>query len=212
MSTVQKNKTLFYSVLALVIIHLAGVIGIKSSWSALFLSLTPVNLMVCTALFFINHKTKNTSFYVFAIVVFLCGFFVEVAGVATGKVFGVYTYGATLGLKLFAVPLVMGLNWLMLIYCAGCICHKLKTNIVFKSITGAAMLTALDILIEPSAMRYDFWNWAQSIIPVQNFVAWFVISFVLLLFFFKMDIEKNNALARPFYLVQLIFFALLTAI
>ena len=127
-------------------------------------------------------------------------------GVRTGIIFGNYHYGNTLGIKLLDVPVIIGINWMILIYCVGCIFHKIPGPIAVKSLMGAALLTGLDLMMEPIAMKYDFWKWNNSPIPAQNYVAWFVVSFLLLLIFHSLKFNKENKLAPSFYIIQLAFF------
>jgi putative membrane protein len=147
------NRHLFISTLILVIVHLTGLIGINSAAGETFLQLTPVNLLLCFLLLLINHRGFNTSFIVFIIITCVCGFLVEVAGVHTGMIFGKYEYGNTLGTKLFDVPLIIGINWFLLIYSAGTICEKLPYNKYIKSLIGAVLLVMLDVILEPVAVR-----------------------------------------------------------
>lgn len=189
--------------------HLCGLIGMISPYKEWFLLLTPFNLILSTLILYYHHSDFNKQFLLFSVLIFLAGFFLEVVGVKTGSVFGEYYYGSTLGFKLFDVPLVMGLNWLMLIYSAGIIFNKLKISFVFKALLGAAALVGLDILIEPMAIHYDFWIWAAPTIPIQNFVAWFIAAFVFLCLFYKLQFIKTNKLALTLCLVQFSFFALL---
>ncbi len=209
MQTKQKDKTLFVSTVILIIFHLVGIIGIHSSYKELFLQLTPFNLLLSCTLLFINQKQFNRSFFIVCFIIYVSGFLVELIGVKSGVIFGNYQYGDTLGLKLFDIPLIIGINWLILIYSAGCISNRLNSNIFVKSIKGAAMLVALDLLIEPVAIKYNFWQWSNSAIPTQNYVAWFVIGFCFLLIFNKFDFNKNNKLAQTLYIIELVFFALL---
>jgi putative membrane protein len=206
----QKNKTLFVSSIVLVIIHVVGLIGIHSSYNSFFLSFTSVNLLVSFFLLLINMKNFTSSSIVFFAVTCLIGFGVEVFGVASGQLFGTYTYGPTLGPQIYDVPVIIGLNWFLLIYTVGCISNPIKINIFFKSMLGAGMLVVLDFFIEPIAIKYNFWRWTDGKVPLQNYIAWFIISFVLLLFFNKVLLNRNNPLARLFYLIELIFFILLS--
>ncbi len=208
----QKDKRLFVSAIILMVVHLAGIIGIHSSYKELFLSCTPVTLMLCLILLLWNHKDFGKPFLLFSLLTFLSGFFIEVAGVKTKMIFGDYAYGDTLGIKLLDVPLIIGVNWLLLVYCIGVISNKLPASTMVKSLFGAALLTATDLFIEVVAVKYDFWEFACSIPPPQNFMAWFVISFVLLLLFYSLNFNKENKLASILFAVQLIFFMILAFI
>src|SRR6218665_3631044 len=119
MSDTVNGKRLFISTLILVIVHLAGIIGINSPYRDFFLVLSPLNLLLSAMLLLWNHKHFNAATIIFLAITATAGFLVEVAGVHTHIIFGSYDYGKTLGLKLFDVPLIIGINWLMLVYCAG---------------------------------------------------------------------------------------------
>lgn len=206
MTNRQKDKTLFVSTIILVVIHLMGIMGIRSAYKDLFLLLTPFNLLISAFLLYLNHPSDNKQFYVFCSTVFSAGFLIEVLGVNTGLIFGNYSYGKTLGIKLFDVPLIIGINWLILVYSVGIISDKLNSSAILKSIVGASMLVTLDFFIEKVAVKYDFWNWNLVSVPLQNYIAWFIVSFLLLLIFNKSNFLKDNKIALPLFMIQLVFF------
>lgn len=205
----QKNKRSFICAGILLIVHLAGIIGLQTAYRELFLALTPINLLLSAALLLFNHQQFNKHFIVFAITVFLCGYFIEVVGVRTHVIFGPYWYKDTLGWKLLNVPVVIGVNWLILVYSAGVISNKWNANIFLKSGLGALLLVILDVLIEQNAHKYGFWSWLDGDIPLQNYIAWFIISFIFLLLFHSLHFRKENKLAPVLYIVQLLFFGVL---
>ena len=209
MSFVLKDKKLFISTIILIVFHVVGIIGLKSSYYSSFIQISSFTLLVSFILLLINHKQYNNSFYLFLIVSYIINYSVELFGVKTGILFGNYSYGNSLGIKLFDVPLIIGINWFILVYSVGCICHTINVHFIFKSIIGALMLVLLDILIEPVAIQLDFWTWEQNVIPIRNYVGWFITAFVLLILFNKFEFNKNNPLAKALYIIQLVFFALL---
>lgn len=203
----RNNKRLSLSILLLIIIHLAGIIGLHSSYRNLFLTATPFNLILTAFLLVYNHKDLNRSFFIFLFLSFIIGYFVEVIGVSTGMIFGHYYYEETLGFKILNVPVIIGINWFILTFCAGVICDKIKSNIYIKSCIAGVMLVIMDFVIERIAPEYNFWYWDHGIIPVQNYIAWFVVSFLLLLLFYKLNFSKVNKLAAAVFIIQIIFFA-----
>ncbi|MFD2999901.1 carotenoid biosynthesis protein [Pontibacter toksunensis] len=207
--TVKKYRkyALSAAVAVLVIFHGVGLWGLLFSGEPeYFQQLTPMNLLLTNALLFSFHRHWNAAFVIFAVVVFCVGFLSEVLGVHTGLLFGNYTYGATLGLKLWEVPLLIGLNWLMLVYTTGLISNTLKLHWLVKALIGTMLMVLLDYFIEPVAMEYDFWSWQGGSIPVSNYVGWFGVAFLLQLYFQKASFFKGNRLAPYVYLVQLVFF------
>lgn len=202
------RKLWFWAALAiLVIFHGVGFWGLLfSGRPGYFQELTPFNLLLTNLLLFSLHRGWNMTFIVFAIVVMLAGFFAEVVGVHTGLLFGNYSYGAALGIKLWDVPLLIGLNWLMLVYSTGTIVSNLKVNTWLKATVGAGLMVLLDFFMEPVAMQFDFWTWEGGHIPLSNFIGWFGLSLLLQLYFQLADVNKQNLLAPYVYVLQLLFF------
>nr|WP_262905434.1 carotenoid biosynthesis protein [Hymenobacter nitidus] len=155
---------------------------------------------------FAFQRDRSAAFWGFCITTAAVGFFVEVVGIQTGKIFGQYTYGATLGLKWLGVPLMIGLNWLMLTYMTGVLARYLPISDFLRAVVAALLLVGMDICLEPVAVRYDFWTWAFDVIPLQNFKGWFVVALILQVYFNRTDFEKRNPLVPFVYLLQLLFF------
>lgn len=190
--------------------YLAGIIGLKFPLTAsLFQDLTPFNLMLSALILFSFHRHWNKAFLVFWLICFLSGFFIEVIGVASGLVFGQYSYGATLGYQLWGVPLIIGLNWLMLIYATGIIGEKLSWPLPLKAVFASSLMLLLDIFIEPVAIAFNFWQWQDGHIPMQNYAAWFFISYCLHILFYLLPFRRHNPAAKILYLLQLVFFIIL---
>lgn len=193
----------------LIIVYAVGIVGLQTSSSDWFLAATPITLMLSLAALLWNHQEWNFSFGIVILACLLVGYFVEVAGVATGVIFGDYWYGATLGPRVLGVPLTIAVNWLLLVYCTGSIVAPTRWPGFVKAGISAALMTGLDVLIEPVAINFDFWQWKDGVIPWQNYLAWFVISYVLLLLFHYLKFNKQNRLGFGIFIIQVIFFGTL---
>ncbi len=190
----------------LAIVYLVGILGFILA-PEIFEHLTPVNLITAALVVFMFHKNWSGKFIAFAITAALCGFWVEWAGVNTGVIFGEYAYGGGLGWKLFEIPPLIGLNWLLLLYCCGTIADFVKVPWWAQAAIGAGLMILLDYFIEPFAIQYDLWDWAGGTIPLQNFVSWYIVSLLLLLPFHYFRLAERNRVAVALYILQLIFFA-----
>lgn len=191
------------------LMYLAGIIGLNTPLlSPYFRLLTPYNLLASLALLLVFHTDWRRSFVYYCLLAFSVGFLVEVAGVHTGLVFGAYAYGPTLGFKVAEVPLVIGTNWLMLTYLCGNLADRLPGGILLKVLVAAALMTLLDVLIEPVAIRLDFWQWQEATIPLQNYVAWYAVSAALFFVFFSLPFKKTNTVAPLLLALQFLFFGL----
>lgn len=194
----------------LVIFYSVGLAGlIIPQTREFFKILVPFNLLLNIFLLVIYHGRFKYDFVWKALVIYSAGFVVELAGVNTGLIFGSYAYGPTLGPKIFHTPLMIGINWLMLVYAAHVIVSKYVEKSYFRALLGAAMMVVYDIALEPAAIDLDMWNWGGAV-PLQNYIAWFFISFLLILFADRTRmVNSQNKIAAPLFFVQLVFFILL---
>ncbi len=198
--------------ISIIIIHFFGAIGLSYPPLRPYFQLaTPLNLLITSVILFSFHRQWNLQFYIFAVGCFILGFLVEVAGVKTGVIFGEYSYGSTLGFKIWDVPILIGLNWLILIYCTGVWAHHLVNNVLLRSSLGSLMMVVLDFFIEPVAISLDFWAWDGGEIPTHNFLGWLITAFLLQTFFHLSNFQKQNALSKKVIYVQAFFFILLQA-
>lgn len=199
------------SIIFIIIFHIVGLLGfIFSEYQAFFLSFVPFHLLLMAAILIANQKEFNKPFLLGMLIVMIGGFMAEVVGVATGAIFGNYTYGQTLGYKVAAVPLIIGVNWFVLVFSIGAVLKKyFKHQHILKSLVGALILVLIDVLLEPVAVKYDYWSWAESFVPLQNYVAWFIVSFILMRIYFELEFRKTNKVAATLLLCQIMFFTIL---
>ena len=163
------------------VLYAAGLIGMHiPATPNLFFSLVPLNLWFTAFICIFYHPRPSLSTYFVLLFIAIAAWLVEVQGVRTGLIFGSYSYGNTLGLKLADVPITIGLNWIILLMSTNAVVEEWNAGgKIGKAALGAGLMTALDLLIEPVAVHYDFWHWSNLQVPVHNFVAWWIISFFL---------------------------------
>jgi uncharacterized membrane protein len=191
--------------------HLIGFIGLNfTPYTELFAQLTPINLLVTSAVILLFHKQFNFHFILFFLVSFTVGFMVEVMGVHTGQIFGEYEYSSVLGPALFNVPLMIGVNWFLLLYCIGALLHNFSFSNRSKAIMGAALMVVIDFVIEPFAIEFNLWQWTggKGGVPLQNYIAWFAISFALFTAYYRFQFDRHNKVAALIYPIMFFFFFL----
>ncbi len=142
-------------------------------------------------------------------IIFIFSFLVEAIGVKTGLIFGEYIYGNGLGLKLFETPLMIGLNWLMLIYCTQIIAERISEDQTIRLFFAPFLMVIYDLVLEQAAPLLGMWSWAGGKIPVQNYVAWYLLAFLFHLLLQKTKTEFSNKLAIPVFVIQFLFFVVL---
>lgn len=189
-----------------VVWYLVGIAGFMiRPLAPLFQKLTPFGIVLAAALLFYFHEPKNRKSGLIFSGIAVAGFIVEVIGVNTQLIFGFYSYGNSLGPKIWNTPLAIGINWLILIYCISAWAKPIRDTWYFP-LVGATMMVTFDWLMEPVAIATDMWGWACNSIPLKNYTDWFLVSGVLFLIIRILKIEIRNPIANLLFLMQLIFF------
>ena len=199
------------AVAAIIVFHLVGLFGfLIPAAQPYFMKLVPFHLLLMFAIIVFTYNGDVKRLLLFISGVFLCGFLVEVLGVKTGKIFGSYYYGTTLGFKVATVPLLMGVNWVILIYSMGQMIKSFKIrNGIIASLLGGLLLITFDYFLEPVAMKFDYWHWDWHEIPLQNYIAWFIVSVILLKFYYALGLKQQKYIGTTMFLCQFIFFVVL---
>ncbi len=208
LETLQRYK-LVVSLFIIVVLHTVGIFGLSSSHAEMFQQLTPINLIITLGLLIWNHENKTKSWYLYAGAIYLSGFFVEVLGVATGVVFGEYSYGEALGPQWKGTPFLIGVNWLILVIATAAIVEQFLSVKVIKALVAATLMVLLDSFIEPLAGDLNFWYWPQNKIPVQNYMAWWVIALIMHLAYQYIPVSRNNKSGLWVYVIFALFFIVL---
>ena len=205
------NKRELIVALILGVFFLVGFIGhslpATLPW---MLGMTPFTLLACGLIaFFPVFLERKWNVLLWALLVFVITFALEALGTATGKIFGPYTYGQTLGPKLLAVPVVIAFNWLLVILGALSLAHLIFRNRLLVAAATALLAAGFDYLLEPTAIRLDYWTWQAAGIPLQNYLAWFFIALASALCFVYLKLSVKTRLPMVYFLTQLVWFAAL---
>jgi putative membrane protein len=201
-----KNKT-HISIAVLIIFHLVGIGGILLGDPDSFLRLTPLNLLITFSAILYAHVDWK-SWWIIPIT-WASGFAVEVIGVNTGFPFGAYVYEHVLGWQWINTPLIIGINWFILLYGSIAIARRLGLGNITTALVAGALMVFLDYFIEPVAIRFDFWEWTDGHPPLENYIAWFVIASLLAYLWQRVRWQLNTRVGIAVYATQLVFFGIL---
>lgn len=202
----MKSREIILTVI-LVIFYTVGIIGTHiPNYKDSFFNLSYFNLVLSFIILIIARNDKRSGFWQFIGFAFFIGMFVEWVGVHTGLLFGDYSYGKNLGYKIFDVPLVIGINWAMLTVITSSIICKIPTKSYIKISLGALAMTLFDLLMEPVAIRSDFWIWKDNVIPLYNYVCWFIISIILQTVYFRFNLVEANKVHNLLFICMTLFF------
>jgi len=196
-------------IILLFILHLVGGVALSmDSVKSIFLALSPFNLALTFGLLIWGNDDFSFNFFKVISVLFLIGFFVEVLGVYSGLLFGEYHYGKTLGFQFLEVPLIIGVNWVLLIVSSFAVSSYFVSNSIFKVLLSSIIMVLLDLMIEPVAIRLDFWHWQAEVIPLQNYLMWFLVALLMNWILTFNRFKFNVKLGFGLLISQVLFFTL----
>jgi putative membrane protein len=202
-------------IFVIILFHAVGLAGFTiDTLQPFFLQIVPFHLLLMLVIVCISHNRFNARFILFMLIIAVAGYGVEWLGVHKNWLFGNYTYGQTLGLKWNDIPLIVAVNWLLLVYATGVFLQYLPIRSVIARITiGAFVMMMLDVIIEPVAVQYDYWHWhsdtAWLTAPVGNYVTWFLVSAAMLGIFEAFKFKNQSSVGIILLATQFVFFFIL---
>lgn len=173
-------------------------------------------LIIAIGIFSVLEVYKNVNidqilrFISIILFIILISWVVELIGVKTGLIFGNYKYGSILQPQILGTPIPIGFAWISTLLGSYAI-----TQIILKKINSkfviliftAFLMTLFDFMMEPAAIKLGYWYWESGTVPIQNYLAWFVIGFFFALLFSTQKINLlNTKILKHVYLSQVIYF------
>lgn len=202
------NKPTF--LIYVIIIYIVGLFGLSLTISQdLFIKIIPFNILLANFVLFLSIEDKSKILLLSLLGIGLAGFFLEVAGIATGQIFGVYDYGNTLGPKALKVPFLIGINWIFMVLCGVEIAKKITHNAILIPFISGCFMVMYDYFLEFFAIRFGMWIWYTNGIPLQNYVSWYFFGTLFSIFYYFLNRNNKIPIAIPLFIIQLLFFVIL---
>jgi len=211
-SKLYNNKEfLRFSIFFVWLINISGFFGVLSDQKDFFLSTSPFAILISFILLLLNYNHRQKGFATALISIITIGFLVEFLGVNYDLFFGSYEYGNNLGYKIGGVPIIMSINWLVLIFLTGSFTEKIIPNsLPLKVIFASLLMVFIDIFLEICAPKLDYWKFNEEIVPMSNYNSWFIISAICLYIYFRLIKDKEYKLSTNMLVIHLAFFGLLS--
>ena len=167
-------------------------LGVLSDFQYWFLGYTPLYLFLALVIILLHFNQFNAGVILLLVITFVLGFVVEILGLNFGLIFGNYSYGQNLGFMCFGVPLMMSVILILLIIIKSDIPRIVSKNILETTLVASALITALHMIIEISATRFDFWEFDDRVVTIQNYLIWFGTAFIanMVYQYFKVGFKK----------------------
>jgi putative membrane protein len=205
------RKKEFETKVFIFIFYAVGIIGLLvPATFSLFVQLIPFALILSSLLLALFQTTelnlKSAAVFMF---IFIVSLLIEMVGVNTGLPFGNYQYGNSLGIKLYNTPLLISLNWLLLIYITAAVFEKYQFHSFLKIIFASTLMVSYDLILEQVAPIMDMWSFKDLHVPINNYVSWFGISLFFHTLIKTFKIKTGNKLAWIILVSQFVFFLIL---
>ena len=155
------------------------------------------------------RRNEDPRLLIWLIAAYVFTFAAEAVGVATGALFGEYAYGPTMWWQWLGVPFVIALNWCVLTLATNDLALRVTSRPVVAALLASVLIALYDVAIEPVAIALDYWAWAGGSIPLQNYVMWAVVAFLISLPLQLSGVRFRSALLPVYFFAQLFFFLVL---
>ena len=205
---IPNKPTSIISIGIIWLFHICGMIGISYGNKEFFLAFTPINLFISFVLLFINQVQLEKPELNAALIIFFIGMISEILGVNYGLIFGDYVYLDNLGFKVLGVPVLIGINWIILTFITGSMSSYIIKNKYIAALTGAILMILLDLIIEPVAPLLGFWIFDLPTVPLQNYIAWFIVANIAHWWYQSFSIDTNSKISCHIMICMFVFFSI----
>ena len=198
----------------LAIIYAVGLVGhLISPLRPLMVAITPYVLLITGGIILAPViSVGNWRTLAWLVTAGLITFFIEVAGVATGKIFGNYSYTTILGARLLGVPPLIGFNWMLVLFGSINVAQILFRRKFLQVSVATSCPPLFDYVMEPVAIAFNYWRWETGMPPLLNYIVWAVISAVLCSVYLLLRCDARRSLPAFYLGIQFCYFVVLNFI
>lgn len=170
-----------------------------------FVSITSLSLLLVFATAFLFNRDWRPAVIGWFLLVVISSFFLEMEGVASGNIFGSYVYGRGLAPLVKGTPLIIGFNWLFLVYASRNIMTRLAEGRLLRIAGGAGLMVVYDLVLEWAAPYMNMWSFSGGYPPFRNFAMWAAAALFYHAGMELLRVKGGNTAARYLFIVQFVF-------
>lgn len=202
----RKSSDILLTLYTLIVSYIVVSFFLGVEYRPFFLPLSTLMLFI----FAVDHSIQRLGWPKALLLLgatFVVSLAFESVGVATGWVYGAYSYTEKLGYKFMGlVPLIIPIAWFMMSYPSFIIASRLTPGNqkiwrwrIWLAAIGALVMTAWDLAMDPMMVAGDHWIWdspgAYFGIPLQNYWGWWLTIFVIYIIFLNLGRITPTSLA-----------------
>lgn len=190
----------------LAVVHLVGIAGLHiAPYSSLFEYMIWINMLLSFVVITAIYRSWAGGHLVYVSAALAVGMASEVIGVQRGWLFGDYHYDGIAGPWVLGVPLVIGLNWVLLSICTGTLAAALSRQPGIRLVVATLMMVGIDIILERFAIAHHLWVWERGSVPLMNYATWAAVALVLQCLYIFFWRDHGNKVAIAYLMVLTIF-------
>lgn len=155
---------------------------------------------------FFSPYFQNPRWYIWCGATFIATLASEIIGVNTAILFGAYSYSGILGISFAGAPLLIGFNWVIVLYGAINGAMRITRNPVFIVLLSGLICFIFDFVMEPAAITLGYWAWEGGVIPLKNYLTWTGIALIFSALYIGMGFKAESKTALIYLELQFIFF------
>ena len=175
----------------------------------LFLSLSPISLIFTFLIVVCSNIEVSYKSFATIMIIFFLSLISEIIVVNYGIFFGSYYYGDNLGYSMYGVPLVIGLNWVVLtVSCGNIASYFFEKNKYLSIFFGSLLMLILDVIMEQVSGNIDFWYFNDDNL-IFNYITWFILGACNQYFYQSLNYTKNLVISVNVYISFIVFFLIL---
>lgn len=176
-----------------------------------------VMILICfLAVWDVKDEIKDLkAFMNFLLNIAFISFAAEWIGTMKGWLFGDYDYGHVLQPAILDIPIAIAFAWVSVLILSASMANHLydKNNLIIKSLISGALMTFFDLIMEPAAIKLNYWRWVGNAIPLFNYLTWFLLGTAFSFYGYKKGFLNDIKEIRSvhLYFAQMIYFLLVLA-
>lgn len=171
----------------------------------LFVAITSPTLLLTLAAALIFHRRWSGAAIIWFAFIVVSAFALEWIGVHDPRLFGAYAYGPGLAPLIDGTPLIIGFNWLWLVYATHDLAARAMRTPLLRIAAGSLLMIAYDAVLEWAAPAMRMWQFDGGYAPLRNFVVWLAASLIYHAGFELLRIRSDNRPARVLFGLQALF-------
>lgn len=192
--------------------YLTAILCINSVPLGTLIKIAPILYVFGLVLLLITHSGSKKRLLIVFGAIYLLSMIFEIVAINFQSLLGEHSFGSTLGLKVFEVPLAMGGNWFLLVIGADYFSRWIFDSVLARILSGTILLLIAYFIMDPVAQSLNFWQWENFSVIWNNYLARAILGLLMQTAFVLYIKDEKNHFAAYYYSLNMLFFIIVNII